>query len=380
MPWSNNGGGGPRSSGPWGGGGGRNNGGGGGPWGGGGGRGGGPGGPGGQGPRIDDFFKKGQNQLKSVFGDGGGFGVLVVLLIAAAALIYVSVFTVEQNERAVILTFGEFSEEVGPGLNFAPWPVQTAEIQQVTIENTIRVGGATSARTRAGAGGEGVMLTGDENIVDISFEVVWVIDNLQRFLFNLAEPNETIEAVAISAMREIVGQSRLAPLLNQDRVALANEVLQRIQSTLDSYESGVRVVRVTLDRVDPPPNVLEDFRAVQAAEQERETLLQQAEQYYKETTAAARGEAAQIREEAEAYYAAQVAAAEGEASRFNSVLAAYREAPEITRRRLYIETMQRIFEGANKVFIDSDEGGTGILPYLPLDRLGFGQTGQGQSR
>lgn len=226
---------------------------------------------------------------------------------------------------------------------------------------------------RAGAGGEGVMLTGDENIIDVSFEVVWVIDDLQKFLFNLAQPEDTIRPVAISAMREIVGQSALLPLLNQNRDVLADEVKLLIQSTLDGYDSGVRVVRVTLDRADPPLEVLEAFRSVQAAEQQRETLLQQAERYYNVTTAAARGDAAQIRERAEGYYAQQVALAEGEAARFLSVLEAYQIAPDVTATRLYIETMQRVLGGANKIFIDSNESGTGILPYLPLDRFGFGQ-------
>lgn len=369
MPWSNNGGGGPRSSGPWGGGngGGGRNGGGGGPWGGGN-KGGGPGGGsgGGQGPKIDDFFKKGQGQLKSVFGDGGGFGVLIVLLIAAAAWIYVSVFTVEQNERAVILTFGEFSEEVGPGLNFAPWPVQRAEIRAVTTENTISIGGGA---TRVRSSRDGVMLTGDENIIDVTFQVVWVIDDLQKFLFNLADPNETIEAVSVASMREIVGQSELLPLLSRARTTLASEVRDRIQQTLDGYDSGVRIVRVNLAEADVPSEVRDDFRSVQAAEQQRETALKQAEEYYSVTTAGARGLAAEIRENAEGYYAQQVADAEARTARFSAMLVQYRNAPEVTRRRLYIESIKRILQGANKIFIDSNEGGAGILPYLPLDRF-----------
>lgn len=364
MPWSNDGGG-PKSSGPWGGGQ-KNNGGN--PWGGGGG--GGSGGGGGQGPNIDDFFKKGERQLRSIFGDGGGFGVLLVMLIAAGAWIYASVFTVQQNERALILTFGKFSQEVGPGLNFAPWPVQAAIIHPVTTNNTVAVGGATSASSNFPGSDDGLMLTGDENIVDINFQVVWVISDLQKYVFNLADPNATIRAVAESAMREIVGRSQLAPLLNEQRGQLAAEVTELIQRILDDYDSGVRIVRVTLDRADPPPQVIDSFRAVQAAEQERDRILKEADKYYNEETAKARGTAQREIEDARGYSAQQIAAARGDAARFNAVLEAYLTAPEVTRKRLYIEMMERVLQGAPKVFIDGDDSGSGVVPFLPLDRLG----------
>ncbi|MCI4664198.1 MAG: FtsH protease activity modulator HflK [Neomegalonema sp.] len=363
MPWSNDGGG-PKSSGPWGGGGNRNNGGGQNPWGGGN-R---PNG-GGQGPNIDDFFKKGSNQFKSMFGEGGGFGVLLVLLIAAMAWIYASVFTVQTNERAVILTFGKFSAEVGPGLNFAPWPIQTAIIREVTTENTVAVGRpSTPSRLSGATTSSGLILTGDENIIDMNFQVVWVIGDLRKFLFNLAAPEETIRAVAESAMRQEVGRSKLAPLLNERRGQLRESVMALIQKTLDEYGSGVRIVRLTIDRVDPPPPVIASFRAVQAAEQERDTRKKVADRYYNETTASARGEARELTEAAEAYRAEQIAAAQGEAARFKAILAAYLAAPEVTKQRLYIETMKEVLTGATKVFIDSES--KGMLPVFQLDQLG----------
>ncbi|MCI4660220.1 MAG: FtsH protease activity modulator HflK [Neomegalonema sp.] len=378
MPWSNDGGG-SNSPGPWGGGG-RGSGGGGkrpgGPWGGGGGGNNG----GGQPPNIDDFFKKGQDQLKNVLGDGnrgGGFGgLLLIALVAAGAWAYASVFRVEDQEQGVVLTFGEYSHTVGPGLNFAPWPVQTAVVRAVTRENVVNIGLQQSS-ARSNANNDGLMLTGDENIVDINFQVAWTIKELDKFLFNLAESDrrnqdETIRAVAESAIREVVARSRLAPLLNTDRATVAAQVKDLIQATLDEYNAGVNIRRVTLDRVDPPPEVLDDFRAVQAAEQERDQLQQEAQRDANQKLAAARGESRTLLEQAEAYRSQVIAEAEGEAARFTSVLSEYESAKDVTRRRLYIETMEKVLGGMDKVIIDQNgtgASGQGVVPYLPLDQL-----------
>ncbi|MGD1870376.1 MAG: FtsH protease activity modulator HflK [Neomegalonema sp.] len=369
MPWSNNGGG-PKSSGPGGGGGGQ--GGGGGPWGGGGGGGGGNrGGGGGQGPNIDDFFKKGQNQLKTVLGDGpkgGGFGgFLLILLLAVGAWAYMSVYTVKPEEQAVVMTFGKYDRTDGPGLGFAPWPVQTAIIRPVTSENIVAIGASTSS---GGGRSDGLMLTGDANIIDINFQVVWNIRQLDEFLFNLADADATIRAVGESAMREIVGKSQLAPLLNRDRAELERQVTELLQTTLDQYNAGVNILRVTLDRADPPPQVIDAFRDVQAAEQERDTLQKRADAYYNEKVASARGLAAQIVQEAEAYRAERVAAAQGEAERFKLILEEYKKAEDVTRKRLYLETMQQVLGGIDKTIIDQgSQGGQGVVPYLPLNEL-----------
>lgn len=371
MPWSNDNG--PKSSGPWGGGGGRGSGDGGGPWGGGRGSGGGGqgGGGGGQGPNIDDFFKKGQNQLKTVLGDGGGGGAsfLLILLVAAGAWLYASFYSVRPEEQAVVLTFGEYTTTQGSGLNFAPWPVQTAIIRPVTRENAIQIGTDRSAG-RSSVRDPGVMLTGDENIIDVNYQVVWNISDLRNHLFNLADPEATIRAVAESAMREVVGRSFLAPLLNRDRAKVEAEVQALIQSTLDDYQAGVNILRVTMDRADPPGEVIDSFRDVQAAEQERDTKEKEAQAKYNQITAGARGEAAQLLEEAEAYRAQVVAEAEGEAARFLAVLKEYSAAKDVTRKRLYLETMERVFSKMNKVIIDERAGGgQGVVPYLPLDQL-----------
>jgi membrane protease subunit HflK len=217
---------------------------------------------------------------------------------------------------------------------------------------------------------DGLMLTGDENIVDIDFQVVWNISNVENFVFNLAEPENTIRAVSESAMREIIARSNLAPILNRDRGAIAQELEELIQATLDSYESGVNIVRVNFDRADPPREVIDSFREVQAAEQTRDTLQKQADAYANQVVAAARGEAAQLLEQAEAYRAQVVNEAEGEAARFIAVYDEYAKAQDVTRKRLYLETLERVLGNVDKIIIDEGAGGTdGVVPYLPLNEL-----------
>jgi len=222
------------------------------------------------------------------------------------------------------------------------------------------------------------MLTGDENIIDIDFQVVWNISDPGKFLFNLADPNLTIAAVSESAMREIVAQSKLAPILNRDRESIADRVETLIQSTLDSYDSGVNIVRVNFDKADPPTAVIASFRDVQAAEQERDQVQNQADAYANRELAQARGAAAQILEQAEGYRAQVVNGAEGEASRFSAVLEEYLKAPDVTRKRLYLETMERVLGDVDKIILDDlggAGGGQGVLPYLPLNELRRNPTG-----
>lgn len=328
-------------------------------------------------PDIDEVLRKGQEQLRVLMGgrgNGGGsnggddqglpkgfWGLAAIAAIGFWA--FSSFYTVKPEEKSVELFLGEFSSIGNPGLNFAPWPVVTYEVLPVTREQTeaIGVGGRGSDA--------GLMLTGDENIVDIDFEVVWNISDPSRYLFNLRDPQMTIRAVAESAMREIIAQSQLAPILNRDRGVIAVRLQELIQSTLDSYDSGVNVVRVNFDKADPPEQVIDAFRAVQAAEQERDRLEKQADAYANRVLAQARGEAAQVSEEAEAYRAQVVNGATGEAARFEAVLEEYTKAPEVTRKRLYIETMEDVLGGLDKIIVDDGLGGSGIVPYLPLNEL-----------
>jgi len=371
----------------------------GGPWGGGGNRGGSNGGgddngggrrpnggqDGPQIPEIDDLMRKGQEQLRVLMGgktgrrgggngaDGGGGrgglgrgGIALVLAGVVAAWGFASLYRVDTSEQSVELLFGERFDVGTEGLNFAPWPVVTYEVYPVTRERLIDVGTGTT---------EGLMLTGDENIVDIDFQVVWNIGDIEQFVYNLAEPVDTISAVSESAMREIIGRSDLAPILNRDRGVIAQELQMLIQATLDSYASGVNIVRVNFDRADPPAEVIDSFREVQAAEQTRDTLQKQADAYANRVIAAARGEAAQLLEEAEGYRARVVNEAEGEAQRFVAVYDEYAKAQDVTRKRLYLETMERVFGEVDKIIIDDGASGSGVVPYLPLNELQRSRTG-----
>ncbi|MEM9550064.1 MAG: FtsH protease activity modulator HflK [Pseudomonadota bacterium] len=372
----------------------------GGPWGGGGSSGGGgnkgnngsgnngggrrPGEDGPQIPEIDELMKKGQEQLRVLMGgrggggQGGGRGQRggggplftrgTVLLGAVAALVLwglASFYTVRPEEQSVELFLGEFSQIGNPGLNFAPWPLVTAEVIPVTREQTEEIG------TGSRGSDAGLMLTGDENIVDIDFQVVWNINDPAKFLFNLRDPQATIRAVAESAMREIIAQSELAPILNRDRGVIADRLMDLIQTTLNSYDAGVNIVRINFDKADPPASVIDAFRDVQAAEQERDRLQNVADAYANRVLAEARGEAAQVLEEAEGYRARVVNEATGEASRFEAVLEEYSKAPEVTRKRLYLETMEQVLGGLDKIILDenSQGQGQGVVPYLPLNEL-----------
>ena len=367
-----------------------------GPWGGSGGsdRGGGrrPDGENPQIPEIDEIVRKGQEQLRVLMGGGKGGGrsngsdrgdgprfnrntVVIGALALVALWLYASLYTVKPEEQSVELFLGSYSATGNPGLNFAPWPVVTKEVIPVTREQTENIG-------VAGARGNdtGLMLTTDENIVDLDFQVVWNINDPARFLFNLRDPEATIRAVSESAMREIIAASELAPILNRDRGIIAEAAQALIQGTLDSYDAGMNIVRVNLDKADPPREVIDAFREVQAAEQERDRLQRQADAYANRVLAGARGEAAQTLEQAEAYRAQVVNEAEGEAARFVSVLAEYRNAPDVTRKRLYIETLEQVLGDVEKIILDegvSGGSGQGVVPYLPLNELRRSTTTEG---
>lgn len=330
-------------------------------------------------PEIDELVNKGREQLRVLMGGGGNGGgaggtggggpalTRGTVGLGIAGLVglwlFASFYTVKPEEQSVELLLGEYSSTGGPGLNFAPWPVVSREVIAVTSERNIDIG-----VSRAG-GDAGLMLTGDENIVDIDFQVVWNITDPQQYLFNLANPPQTIEAVSESVMREIVSQSQLAPILNRDRGAIADRLRDDIQNTLDSYNSGVNIVRVNFDKADPPEPVIAAFRDVQDAEQERDRLQNQADGRAAQALAGARGEAAQLLEQAEGYRAQVVNQALGEASRFSAVLTEYQLAPEVTRKRLYLETMERVLGGVDIILLDEQAGGQGVVPYLPLNEL-----------
>jgi len=325
-------------------------------------------------PDVDEIFERGRDRVKTLFGGGGRkrsqrgksprfsrgpiIGIIAVLVVG---WLFLSLYSVKPEERSVELFLGTYYATGQPGLNFAPWPIVTKEIIPVTRERTEDIGVGNGARID-----EGLMLTGDENIIDVDFQVVWNISDPPSFLFNLADPTETIRAVSESAMREIMARSELAPILNRDRGIVAANLQELIQNTLDGYDSGMNVVRVNFDKADPPREVIDSFREVQAAEQGRDRLEKEADAYANRVLASARGEAAQLLEEAEGYRAQVVNQAEGEASRFLAVLEEYQKAPEVTRKRLHLEVMAGIFGSIDKIILDGD---TDVLPYLPLNEL-----------
>ncbi|UXU74229.1 MULTISPECIES: FtsH protease activity modulator HflK [unclassified Paracoccus (in: a-proteobacteria)] len=342
-------------------------------------------------PEIEELVRKGQDRLRVLMGGKGGGGRTggprqqgpqfhmsrgswgLAVLAVAAVWAFSSFYTVKPEERSVELLFGKPIGTGEPGLNFAPWPFVTAEVVQVSGERTTEIGTG-----RAGPMDSGLMLTRDQNIVDMAYQVVWNISDPEKFLFNLADPDDTIRAVAESAMRDIVARSELAPILNRDRGAIADDLKLQVQQTLDGYEAGINILRVNLDRADPPREVIDSFRDVQAAQQERDRLEKEADAYANRVLASARGEAAALIERAEAYRAEAVNTAEGEAARFNSVYNEYIKAPEVTRRRMYMETMEKVLGGANKVILEG-QAAQGVVPYLPLDQLRSGAPAAGSA-
>ena len=367
MPWQNN------SGGPWGGGGGNKDGGGRGPWGGGN-RGGGNGGGGNQPPNLEDLIRRGQERMKQVMPGGpiGSRGILLIVLLIVIAWLFTGVYRVNPDEQGVVKTFGAYSRQSGPGIGYhLPWPFESVETPKVTTANQLYIGVRSEGGRSTDIPTESLMLTGDENIVDANFTVIWIIRDAPEYLFNVEDVEGTIKAVAESSMREVIGRNKLQYILTDGRLKIQQEVQQLMQATLDAYKAGVLIQTVDLQRVDPPNEVVESFRDVQVARSDAERLRNEAETYRNRVVPQAQGESARITQEAEGYKAQTVAQAQGEAQRFLSVYEQYRLAPDVTRERIYLETMEKVFGGTNKVIIDGASGANGnsVVPYLPLDQL-----------
>jgi membrane protease subunit HflK len=358
MPWRNQGG----PGGPGGGNGG------GGPWGPG------PGGP--QPPNLEELLRKGQDRFKGFVPrvPGGGRGLTLIVLIAVAFWLASGFYRVQPDEQGVVLRFGEWVKTTQPGLNYhLPAPIATAETPKVTRVNRVDIGfrtGAEFGRSTAtrDVGEESLMLTGDENIVDIDFTVFWLIKDAGEFLFNIQRPETTVKAVAESAMREVVGKTPIQSAMTEGRLQIEDATQLLIQQILDEYKAGIQITEVKLQKVDPPAAVIDAFRDVQAARADLERQRNEAEAYANDIIPRARGEAERMFQEAEGYKQEVVARAEGEAARFLSVYKEFALAREVTTRRIYIETMEKVLRDMNKIIIDS-EGGSGVIPYLPLNEL-----------
>ncbi|QRM55908.1 FtsH protease activity modulator HflK [Sinorhizobium sp. BG8] len=356
MPWSNQNGGG----GPWGGGGNNQ-----GPWGQGPNR---PRGGGGGPPDLEEIIRRGQDQLKNVMPGGFNGGVVIIaLLLIGVFWLMNSIYTVQPDERGVELRFGKPKEEVSmPGLHFHFWPLETVELVKITEQqqNIGRKGASVNSEN------SGLMLSGDQNIVNVQFSVLYSVTDPKAYLFNLEYPAETLQQVSESAMREVVGRRPAQDIFRDNRQAIAESVKATIQATMDSYGSGISVNTVAIEDASPPREVADAFDEVQRAEQDEDRFVEEANQYANQKLGLARGQAAQVREEAAAYKDRVVKEAEGEAQRFVSIYEQYATAPEVTRKRLFLETMESVLKNSKKVIINEGESRQGVVPFLPLNELG----------
>jgi len=281
----------------------------------------------------------------------------------AALWLFKAIYTVQPDELAVELRFGMPKAEISePGLHFHWWPIETVERASVA-EKLLNIGTA-----RGGSRPEGLMLSGDQNIVDVRFSVAYEVSDPKEYLFNVASADEMVQQVAESAMREVVGRRPAQDIFRDDRQGIAEDVRTIVQSTLDQYGTGLRVNAISIEDAAPPREVADAFDEVQRAEQDEDRFVEEANQYSNQRLGQARGQAAQIREEAAAYKNRVVLEAQGEAQRFISVYDEYAKAPEVTRRRIYLETMEDVLQQSNKVIVDQN-GGPGVVPYLPLPEL-----------
>lgn len=290
-------------------------------------------------------------------------------------------YQVQPNEQGVVLRFGKYADSTTPGLNYhLPYPIETVEKVNITQERSINLGVSEmpepTTKYRRSKDDiqlanftESHMLTGDENIVDVNLTVVWKIKNAKDYLFSMQDPDNTVRVAAQSVLREIVGQSEMQPIITGDRGKVEDETKTELQKVMDEFTSGIEIVRVKLQKADPPQQVVDAFNEVQRAKADMERFKNEAEAYRNEILPKARGEAAQLLQNAQAYKEAVVNKAQGEADRFNSVYNAYNEGRNVTARRMYLEAMEQILADSSKVIIDQKKTGNGVVPYLPLDKL-----------
>jgi membrane protease subunit HflK len=326
-------------------------------------------------PNIDEIVNKIQDLVKK-FIPGNGSGkkpIILGLVIVIAIWAFSGLYRVLPDEQGVVLRFGKFVSTTQPGLNYhIPYPVETVLTPKVTKVNRIDVGFRAASDTGRTSGiadvsEESLMLTGDENIVNIDFSVFWVIKDAGKFLFKIQSPVVTVKAAAETAMREVIARSRIQPILTEGRSKIEIETQEIIQSLLDEYESGIQITQVQTQKADPPDEVIDAFRDVQAARADMERSKNEAEAYQNDVIPRARGDAAKILQEAEAYKKQVVALAEGEASRFLAIYNEYKLAKKVTQERMYLETMEKVLADIDKVIIDKKAGG--VVPYLPLPEL-----------
>jgi membrane protease subunit HflK len=327
---------------------------------------------------MEDLAKKFQDGLKNMFGGSSKTPdvkkPITLFIIGAIAVWALSGFyRVDADEQGVVLRFGKYTNMTQPGLNYhLPFPIESVMTPKVSRVNRIDIGFRSSNEGSRGTIGdikeESAMLTGDENIVDINYSVFWVIKDASKYLFNIQDPIGTIKVVAETAMREVIARKKIQTILTQGRAEIEIEVQKIMQQILDAYNSGVDITQVQAQKSDPPAQVIDSFRDVQAAKADKERAQNEAEAYANDVIPRARGEAAKIVQEAEGYKKEVVAQAEGEASRFIAIYNEYAKAKTVTQERMYLETMEKVLSGVNKIIIDK-QSGSGVVPYLSLPEL-----------
>jgi membrane protease subunit HflK len=359
MPWENNGGDGGRN----------NNGG---PWGQAPGGGGGPRRPG-KTPNLEDILNRGRDQFQGGL-PGGRWAIIGGVVVVIGFWLLNSIYTIDPQEVGVELRFGQPKPELSmPGLHFHLWPMETVERVVTTVNQTqIGVANASASRSSSSSSDEGLMLSGDQNIVNVQFSVFWAINDPVQYLFNVRDQESMVRFAAESAMREVVGRRPAQDIYSDDRSGVSAEVLSITQGILQSYGLGVNVSQVLIENAGPPAEVIDAFNEVQRARQDETRLQEEARAYANTLLGNARGRAAALREDAAAYTNRVVQEATGEAERFNAVYAEYVNSPEVTRKRLFLETMEDVLGGSEKVLLEKGEGGQGVIPYLPLPELKAG--------
>lgn len=327
-------------------------------------------------PDIEDLIRRSQDQLRNLMpGTFGMKGIAIIIALIVFGWLMSGWYRVQPDEQGVVLRFGQFVGKTQPGLNYHwPYPIESVLLPKVTTINTINIGMRVGEDTRRGTSvmrdvpEESLMLTGDENIVDVDFAVFWRISDAEQYLFNVQNPEGTIKAVAESAMREVIGRTNIQPILTGARQNIENGVQELMQQVLNGYKAGVEITQVQLQKVDPPSQVIDAFRDVQAARADAERAQNEAQTYANRVLPEARGEASRIENSAQAYRERTVVEARGQAARFLKVYDEYQKAKEVTRQRMYLETMERVLGGVDKVIVDQSatRTGQGVVPVLPL--------------
>jgi len=338
-------------------------------------------GPQSQGPKpsdLEDLLRRGQDRMQQLLPGGhmSGMGIALIVIAGIAIWLLSGFFRVQPDELGAVLRFGKHVRTVQPGLNYhLPYPIETVLLPKALRVSTLNIGMTVGDERRGrvvrDVPEESLMLTGDENIVDVDFTVLWRIapDGVGKYLFNIQNPEGTVKAVAESAMREVIGRSDIQPILTGARNTIESAVHQLMQKTLDSYGAGIQIQQVQMQKVDPPQQVIDSFRDVQAARADLERLQNEAQTYANRVVPDARGRAAQVLQQAQGYKEQAVAEAKGQAARFLSVYDEYKKAPEVTRQRIYLETMEHVLGPSDKVILDPGTSGQGVVPYLPLSEL-----------